>query len=182
MTHSSRLNTISDPPDVSDRQRTMDTSIPEDVLAMIGVEKVRRYDVTRTEIKRFAQAIGEANPIHFDEEHAKSTKYGTIVAPPLFCQTFTFEDVPPNRLPVDGSPIEIDVPLPAHRTVGGGSSYEIFQRVRAGDTIAVKSTLKDVLAKEGRSGKLYFIVVETEFSNGKNQAVAKETATYIKRV
>ena len=91
----------------------MDNIASEDILAMIGVEKVRHYNVTKRDIKRFAQAIGEANPIHFDEDYAKSTKYGTIIAPPLFCQTFTFDDVPPDQLPNDGSPIEIDVPIPA---------------------------------------------------------------------
>ena len=143
----------------------MDNTVQKDILAMIGVEKVRHYEVTKRDIKRFAQAIGETNPIHFDEDYAKSTKYGTIIAPPLFCQTFTFEDVPPSRLPNDGSPIEIDVPIPAQRTVGGGSSYEIFQRVKAGDQITAKSTLKDVFTKQGKSGKLYFVVVETEFSS-----------------
>ncbi len=160
----------------------MDNMVSEDVLAMIGVEKVRQYDVTKRDIKRFAQAIGEANPIHFDEDYAKSTKYGAIIAPPLFCQMFTFEDVPPDRLPSDGSPIEIDVPIPAQRTVGGGSSYEIFQRVKAGDQITAKSTLRDVFTKQGKSGKLYFVVVETEFSNQENEPIAKETATYIKRI
>jgi len=160
----------------------MDARVPEDVLAMIGVEKVRQYDVTTRDIKRFAQAIGEANPVHFDEDYAKSTRYGAIVAPPLFCQMFTFEDVPQNRLPSDGLPVEIDVPVPAKRTFGGGSSYEIFQWVKAGDKIIAKSTLKDVFVKKGRSGRLYFIVVCTEFSNQKNELVAKETATYIKRV
>ena len=160
----------------------MDNTVQKDILAMIGVEKVRHYEVTKRDIKRFAQAIGETNPIHFDEDYAKSTKYGTIIAPPLFCQTFTFEDVPPSRLPNDGSPIEIDVPIPAQRTVGGGSSYEIFQRVKAGDQITAKSTLKDVFTKQGKSGKLYFVVVETEFSNQKKEPVAKEIATYIKRV
>jgi acyl dehydratase len=160
----------------------MDARVPEDVLAMIGVEKVRQYDVTTRDIKRFAQAIGEANPVHFDEDYAKSTRYGAIVAPPLFCQVFTFEDVPQDRLPSDGSPVEIDIPVPAKRTFGGGSSYEIFQQVKAGDKITAKSTLKDVFIKEGRSGRLYFIVVCTEFSNQKNELVAKETATYIKRV
>ncbi|MFC1633554.1 MaoC family dehydratase N-terminal domain-containing protein [Planctomycetota bacterium] len=159
----------------------MEANWPEDALAMIGVEKVRQYDVTKRDIKRFAQAIGEANPIHFDEDYAKNTKYGTIIAPSLFCQMFTFEDVPTNRLPSDGSPIEIEVPVPAQRTIGGGSSYEIFQRVKAGDKITVKSTLKDVFTKEGRSGRLFFIVVETEFSNQKKELVAKEAATYIKR-
>jgi acyl dehydratase len=149
---------------------------------MIGMKKVRQYDVTTRDIKRFAQAIGEANPVHFDEEYAKSTKYGAIVAPPLFCQMFTYEDVPQDRLPSDGSPVEIDVPVPAKRTFGGGSSYEIFQWVKAGDKIIAKSTLKDVFIKNGRSGRLYFIVVCTEFSNQKNELVAKETATYIKRI
>lgn len=160
----------------------MDKIVSKDILALIGVEKVRHYDVTKRDIKRFAQAIGETNLIHLDEDYAKSTKYGTIIAPPLFCQTFTFEDVPPGRLPNDGSPIEIDVPIPAQRTVGGGSSYEIFQRVKVGDQITAKSTLKDVFTKEGKSGRLYLVVVETEFSNQKKEPVAKETATYIKRV
>ena len=160
----------------------MDDTLPKDVLSMIGTEKVRQYEVTKRDIRRFSQAIGETNPIHFDEDYAKGTEYGTLVAPPLFCQMFTFEDVPRDRLPGDGSPVEIDVPLPAKRTVGGGSSYEIFQRVRAGDQITVKSTLKDVFTKQGRSGKLYFVVVETEFSNQEDEPVAKETATYIKRV
>lgn len=160
----------------------MDSMISEDILAMIGVGKVRQYDVTERDIKRFAQAIGEANPIHFDGDYAKRTKYGTIIAPPLFCQMFTFEDVPADLLPSDGSPIEIDVPLPTKRTVGGASSYEIFQPVRAGDQITAKSTLRDVFAKEGKSGRLYFVVVETEFSNQKKEPVARETATYIKRI
>jgi hypothetical protein len=46
----------------------------------------------------------------------------------------------------------------------------------------VKSTLRDVYTKEGKSGTLYFVVVETEFSNQEDEPVAKETATYIKRV
>ena len=90
--------------------------------------------------------------------------------------------MPLDQLPNDGSPIEIDIPIPAQRTVGGASSYEIFQRVKVGDQITVKSTLRDVFTKEGKSGRLYFIVVETEFSNQRKESVAKETATYIKRI
>jgi acyl dehydratase len=159
----------------------MEMAATPDVLPLIGVPKVRRYDVTARDIRHFAQAIGEEDPVHFDEDYAKTTKYGASVAPPLFCQMFTFEDVPAQQLPRDGSPVELDIPIPAQRTVGGGSCYEIFPRVRAGDRITVKSMLLDVLAKEGRSGQLYFLVVETEFLNQKNELVARETATYIKR-
>jgi acyl dehydratase len=160
----------------------MDNTVQEDVTAIFGVEKVSHYIVTKRDIKRFAQAIGETNPIYFDEKYAKSTKSGVVLAPPLFCQIFTFEDVPVDQLPSDGSPIEIDVPIPAQRTVGGASSYEIFQRVKAGDQITAKSRLRDVFIKEGKSGRLYFVIIETEFSNQRKELVAKETATYIKRI
>jgi acyl dehydratase len=160
----------------------MDNKLPKNVIAMIGVEKVRHYVVTKRDIKRFAQAIGETNPIYFDENYAKNTKYGVIQAPPLFCQIFTFEDVPPDQLPYDGSPIEIDVPIPAKRTVGGASSYEIFRRVKVGDQITAKSMLTDVFTKQGKSGTLYFVVIETEFHDQKNKPVAREIATYIKRL
>jgi hypothetical protein len=160
----------------------MDNSVPEDALAMIGAEKVCGYVVTKRDIKRFAQAIGETNLIHCDEDYAKSTRYGVIHAPPLFCQIFAFEDVAPDRLPNDGSPIEIDVPISAKRTVGGASSYEIFRRVKVGDQINAKSVLKDVFTKRGKSGQLCFLVVETEFSDQHNKPVAKEIATYIKRI
>lgn len=159
----------------------MDEHLPEVVREAIGVAKKRRFEVTARDIKRFAQAIGETNPIHYDEAHAKQTRHGGIVAPPLFCQAMAYEDAPPEELLPDGSPLEISVPVPATRTVGGGSEYTIHRLVRPGDVIDVTSRLKDVYAKQGRSGLLYMIVVETTFNDQNGEPVAAETATYIKR-
>lgn len=159
----------------------MDGSIPEVAQRAIGVAKTRRFEVTARDIKRFAQAIGEINPIHTDEEYARESKYGGIVAPPLFCQAMTYEDAPPDQLLPDGSPLELSVPVPATRTVGGGSEYTIQRLVRSGEVIQVTSTLKDVYTKQGRSGLLYMIVVETVFTDKDDLPVATELATYIKR-
>jgi hydroxyacyl-ACP dehydratase HTD2-like protein with hotdog domain len=161
---------------------TNDSNISNDVLSMIGVEKVRLCKVTERDIKHFAQAIGETNPIYYAKGHANAGTNDALVAPPLFCQTLTYEELPPEMLPPDGSPAELDIPIPAKRTVGGGSEYRIFQRVKAGDTITVTSKLVDVYIKHGKSGLLYFIVVETNFRNQLNEPVAEEVATYIKRV
>jgi len=159
----------------------MDAEISEKVRAMIGEEKVRRYEVTARDIRRFAQAIGEVNPLYLGEDDVETVERTALVAPPLFCQVFSYEDVPVSQLPADGSPVELDVPIPARRAVGGASSYDIFQPVKAGDTITARSTLRDVFTKQGRSGRLFFIVVETQFSNQNDRQVARETATYIKR-
>ena len=160
---------------------SMSSSLPESVTSRIGVSKTRRYQVTARDIKRFAQAIGETDPVHFDEAYARTTRYGTIVAPPLFCQTLTYEDVAPEQLPADGSPVELDVPIPATRAVGGSSEYTIERLVRAGEVITVTSTLRDVATKQGRSGTLYLVVVETRFVAADGEPVATEVATYIKR-
>ena len=146
--------------------------ISQEVLAMIGLERVRHHDVTPRDIRRFAQAIGEGE--------IESAPDGALIAPPLFCQVFIFEDVPVEELPADGSPKELDIPIPATRAVGGKSEFEMFERVRAGDVITDRSKLKSVVAKNGKSGPLYLIVVETTFENQHGTTVARETATYVK--
>jgi acyl dehydratase len=160
----------------------MSDEIPESVRALIGVKKTREVQVTLRDIKRFAQAIGETNPLHYDEDYAKTTRHGRVVAPPLFCQALTYDDLPPGQLGADGAPTELDLDIPAHRAVGGSSEYKIDRLVAAGETITVVSQLQDVSTKQGRSGQLYMIVVKTDFRDERGDPVASETATYIKRV
>jgi hydroxyacyl-ACP dehydratase HTD2-like protein with hotdog domain len=139
----------------------------------IGVEHTRCYEVTPRDVRRFAQAIGADEP--------QPANDGALVAPALFCQMFMFEDVPVEQLPPDGSPRELDIPIPAKRTVGGSSEFEIFGLVRSGDTITVRSALCDVTTKDGKSGPLYLVTIETSFFNQHRELVARERATYVKR-
>ena len=152
---------------------TTHDTLPKEVLDRIGVEKTRRYEVTARDVRRFAQAIGAPEP--------EVSSDGALVAPALFCQVFMFEDVPAEELPADGSPKELDVPVPAKRTVGGGSEFEVLGPVRSGDVITVHSRLKDVIAKDVKSGTLCLVVVETRFHNQLGEPVAREIATYVKR-
>lgn len=160
----------------------MSDEIPESVRALIGVDKTRRVQVTLSDIRRFAQAIGETNPLHHDEDYAVTTRHGRVVAPPLFCQALTYDDVAVAELGEDGAPVEINVDIPAQRAVGGSSDYKIHRLVGAGETITVISRLKDLYTKQGRSGLLYMLVVETDFRDEAGEPVASETATYIKRI
>lgn len=156
--------------------------IPVAARALIGVEHVRHCEVTSRDIRRFAQAIGATDAVYLDEAYARTTRHGAVVAPPLFCQTMTYDDVSPDLLPSDGSPAELDVPLPARRTVGGSSDYTVHRLVRAGETITVTSRITDIYTRRGRSGQLWMMVVETRFDDADGAPVASEVATYIKRV
>ncbi len=153
-----------------------------DYSRFIGTERIRRCHVTAKDISRFAQAIGENNRIYYDEIYALSQGYKSIVAPPLFCQTLTYDDVSIEQLPDDGSPVELNIDIPAKKTVGGSSQYRINRLLYAGETVNVKSTITNIYTKNGKSGLLYFIEIETVFeSPEENEIIAAETATYIKR-
>lgn len=152
----------------------MKNALSQKVLDRIGVEKVLSYEVTTKDIHRFSQAIGAGPPPILGD--------GRWLAPPLFCQTFMFEDVPVEQLPLDGSPSELDVPIPAQRTVGGQSNFEFFHPVMSGDKITVRTKLEDVVIKQGKSGLLYLVIVKTSFHNQHDELVSQETATYVKRI
>lgn len=146
-------------------------AVPERALAMVGQTRTRSHHVTEHEIMRFAQASG-----------CKAAWRGNVLeAPLLFTQALTYESLPVDQLPPDGSPRELDVPLPASRTVGGSSDYEIFRKIKAGETITITSSVKDIKAKQGRSGLLFLVEVETRFADADGDEVAVEVATYVKK-
>ncbi|MDH5651334.1 MAG: MaoC family dehydratase N-terminal domain-containing protein [Gammaproteobacteria bacterium] len=158
----------------------MDT-IPAAARAMIGQEAVEYFLVTDRDIRRFAQAIGDPNPIYSDETVANNSPYKGIIAPPLICQMFAYTDCPAGELKQDGSPKEIDVPLPTDKVLGGSSAFELGEPIRIGDEIKVTKKIIDIHRKSGRSGELYFVVVENRWENQHGQLVAREVASYINR-
>lgn len=155
--------------------------LPAETLAAIGQVSEHTYEVTRKDIRRYADAIGDPNPLYRDEAHARGTAHGGIIAPPLFCHALAFDDVPVDRLRADGLPSELDLPLPTSRAVGGGSTFDVGVPVRPGDVITARKVVEDIYAKAGGSGDLVFVVLETTFSNQDGDVVARERGTFVNR-
>jgi len=156
--------------------------IPAETKAMIGKKRINIYDVTKKDIRRFAQAIGDPNPLYYDEEYARETRYGKIIAPPLFCHSFAFEDVPAEKLREDGLPAAgRSLPLKTNRIMAGGKEVEFFKPMRPGDTITQVGKIIDIYEKEGRSGPLVFTVYENRYTNQDGELVAVEKLTSIHR-
>lgn len=58
--------------------------ITDEIQAWIGREATPwTIDVTTLDVKRFAVASDDPNPLYYDEDAAKQSRYGGLIAPPL---------------------------------------------------------------------------------------------------
>lgn len=143
--------------------------ITDEMRAAIGVEsEAVTYVVERGAIVRFAEAIGDPNPLYRDEQAARRTRYGGIIAPPTFLR---------STRPSPAKPV---FPMPYSGVLDGGSEWEHFEPVRPGDRISVSIRIVDILERPGSLGNMLFIVRENRYVNqfGVVAAVERDTEIY----
>ena len=165
--------------------------LPEEVTKLIGqATGARIFEVEKGAIKKFADAVDDPNPLYWDEEYARNSRYGSIIAPPGFFgwptkwargSTFPLspESVGSGEAVVDSRAILAEAGY--GRTLDGGMEYEFFRPVRAGDTLATSAIVKDIIEREGKAGKLVFLITETTYINQNGDLVAKARQTSIHR-
>ena len=137
-------------------------------------------EVGKASIRRFAVAVGDVNPLYLDEEYAKKSKYGGIIAPPTFvCETGQYYS---DELLEDGKPKDMQELAPCIKTLAirGGNEYEFFRPLRPEDVITARSKVIDIYEKTAKTGKLLFIIRQWTYANHKNEVIAtnKETMIY----
>jgi hypothetical protein len=138
--------------------------------SVIGKENPPVYqEIEKGAIRKFAKAIGDPNPVHYDEEAASAQGYPSLLAPLTF--PTTFRDVEP----------EWYSKLDKSKLLHGEQEYEYYRRFCAGEVLKCMEKVVDVYEKSGRNGKLTFIVRDKEGFDTKNQIVFKERQTLVVR-
>lgn len=153
---------------------------------------VEKFPVEASHIMMFARSVGDGNPIYYDEEHAKGTEPGGIIAPPTFAQASAQFD--PNhglRPKIDGdgwmgsggSPTGAK---PRGERKGGGSGgggggggglhaeqrFIYHRHMRPGDILSSTTKPGKTWEKQGRrSGKLVFNESVTEYRDQNGELV-----------
>lgn len=125
-------------------------------------------EIGKAIIKRFAAAIGDRNPLYWDEQFAKKSPYGSIIAPP----TLIFE----LNYNVGGDIGDSGLDEGLQRWLGFGATlqraeneYEISQPVHPDDIVTFKRQIVDVTEKQGKTGKLIFVISEITYTNQKGE-------------
>jgi hydroxyacyl-ACP dehydratase HTD2-like protein with hotdog domain len=164
---------------------TAQSLITDEIRSWIGRETPSwTIEVSRLDVQRFAVATDDLNPLYLDEEKAKQSVYGGLIAPPLFYMAPLTEPKPESELRPDGLPYEGKFPIPPTalpRLMDGGTEIEFFQPILVGDVLTGHSKIVDLYQKEGRSGPLIFVVRETTFTNQQGAVVLIEKGASILR-
>jgi acyl dehydratase len=146
---------------------------------------IRKFPVEAGHIMMFARAIGDANPIYYDEEYAKTTEPGGIIAPPTFIQAGDQFDPDYILRPKIGQPWIGSGKEPTGIKPGASGDmielanvlhaeqhYEYHRPLRPGDVLTATVRPGKQWEKEGRrSGKLVFFEAIIEFRDQSEELV-----------
>ena len=159
--------------------------VPPETFAMVGQplgDPVSAV-ISRREAQRYARAVGDLDPIYFDEDAARDAGYDGIVAPPTFVGHATVEGATLEDLREDGLWVDRrrGVRLAVSRTMFGGEEWEFRRPVLIGDTITAQRRLGAVEEKDGRSGPFVLLHYETTFTNQRGEVVARSRLVGIAR-
>lgn len=122
-------------------------NIPEELMQQEVA--VGTFAITAQQIREFAEAVGDLNPLYLDPDAARQAGYPDVIAPPTFC------------MHLRGGKVLPEVPLePGLASLHAGQELEFNDEIYAGRTYTVVARLAEVYEKTGRSGPLGVIVRE----------------------
>jgi len=123
------------------------------------------------QLKFFAKAIGETNPIYFSEHAARDAGHPALPVPPTFLFSLEFQ-IPSNAW-------RDELGIVTARILHGEESFTYHRMAYAGDTLTFEVRIADIYDKKG--GALEFVVRETRVSNQHGDHVADLRSVLVQR-
>lgn len=137
----------------------------EDVRRRIGVEWVPKEpffntQATRDAIRHFCDGIGDANPLFRDEEYAKKSRWGKLVAPAGFYYSVF--------------PVGRSVGLPGVHGWFSGGDWEFYRPLYVDEFTTPHLKLVDMVEKKSQhAGRIFFQYSQALFKTPSGDVTAK---------
>lgn len=135
-------------------------------------------EIDRTMIRRFAQAIGETDPVHFDEAAAKAAGYAALVAPltfPIALKSLAF------ALPGGGTVLTrmfVDMGVSIVNMLHGEQDISTRRPLCAGETVTIGGQVESI---DNKPDKRMTVIRERTVLSDAKGAVADMWAAYVYR-
>ncbi|WP_019379273.1 MaoC family dehydratase N-terminal domain-containing protein [Virgibacillus halodenitrificans] len=118
------------------------------------------FEVEKGHIKRFAEAIGDNNPLYINQEYAEKTPYQSVIAPPTFL------------IAAGANGGDLPLELDTKRMLHGEQEFIYYKSVRPGDSLQCQMKVSDLYEREGKSGSMQFLILDTEMKDPRGELVA----------
>ena len=155
---------------------------------------VDKFPVEASHVMMFARSIGDPNDIYYDEDYAKSTDQGGVIAPPTFVQASAQFDPDYFLRPKIGQEWFGSAKGPTGITKKGESSggggggglhaeqhYVYHRQLKVGDVLTAEVKPGKSWEKEGRrGGKLLFSETVTEYRDQNGELVITATGVGVR--
>lgn len=165
-------------------------------VGMQGPAKRANAPLEREMLRRFVQAVMDRDPLYFDEGYARGTRYGQLVAPPLY-PVHAFRPAADGPDPLvsvqqdpdadgtfgnDGMFFGLEpIQSPFKRLLNGGNEIEFVRCLAVGEVCIAQARYADVVLKEGKSGQMLLVDIETEFRTEAGELLLVNRQTLIWR-
>lgn len=133
------------------------------------------FEVDKSKIKELAQALGDDNPIYYDDEAARAAGLPGIVAPPTFATLFKMwgeGGSSPHIKTIGGDVL---------RLLHGEEEFEYHGLIRPGDVITGQTQVVSIEEKKGRGSNLDIVKLQTDYRNQRGELVVVERTTIVLR-
>ena len=132
--------------------------------------------ISASDIRRYVEATGDANPLWTHEAFAQAHGYRTRVVPPVMVLQLY------RRMPGWSESHLQNIPLPPGYTDSrnAGKEVEWVQPVYLGDTLTVQNRISGIVAKQGRTALAIYVTRESTFRNGSGDVVVRLYGTTAK--
>lgn len=141
--------------------------------------------VDRLTAQRYARAIGDGNPLYFDEEYARSLGYERLLVPWNFlpsCLDWT-EGGPNDDLRVDGTRRNDMgwIPVAGVRLMGGGEQMTFHRPVYVDTDFVLTSHLDDAQPRDSRQGLMVVMRLRNTYATAAGDPLLTSTRTVLGR-
>jgi acyl dehydratase len=121
------------------------------------------YHVTREQIRGLALALGDQNPIYHDPAAALAAGWADLPAPPTLATCYGLWANPALLAELE------TLGAPLLHMLHGEQRYAYHTPVLAGDTLTARPTIIAIVHKNGRSGPMTILTLETSLHNQRHE-------------